>query len=178
MHRPPAPRRWFAWPLLLAAFPAAAEVRDAAAAGFTVENARTVAGPPDAVWQALVGEVDRWWSKDHSWWGAASRLTLDARAGGCFCETGADGRQAMHMQVVFVDPGRTLRLTGGLGPLQGMGLHGAMEWRLEPAEGGTRVTLHYRAGGYVPGGLEKLAPAVDGVLALQLERLAAHLAPR
>jgi len=102
MHRPPAPRRWFAWPLLLAAFPAAAEVRDAAAAGFTVENARTVAGPPDAVWQALVGEVDRWWSKDHSWWGAASSAggALGVSVGGLL--TGLLGwRSAMAMTCVL-----------------------------------------------------------------------------
>src|SRR3546814_7901970 len=64
------------------------------------------------------------------------------------------------MVVVFAEPGKLLRLAGGLGPLQGMGLHGVMEWRLAPIEGGTRVTLFYRAGGYTPDDLSKFAPVV------------------
>src|SRR3546814_11608851 len=72
------------------------------------------------------------------------------------------------MVVVFAEPGKLLRLAGGLGPLQGMGLHGVMEWRLAPIEGGTRVTLFYRAGGYTPADLSKFAPVVDRVQALPL----------
>ena len=73
------------------------------------------------------------------------------------------------MTVVFVDPGKTLRLVGGLGPLQGMGLHGALEFRLVANEkGGTRITMWYRAGGYTPDDLSKFAPVVDQVMAAQL----------
>ena len=120
-------------------------------------------------------DIDRWWPKDHSWWGAESKLSIDARAGGCFCEI-AGARQAQHMTVAFVDPGRTLRMIGGLGPLQGMGLGGALEFRLAPADGGgTRITLWYRAGGYSPDDVGKLAPVVDKVQAQQLGGLAAWL---
>jgi hypothetical protein len=83
--------------------------------------------------------------------------------------------------VTFVDPGKTLRMTGGLGPLQGMGLSGALEFRLAPAAGGTTITLFYRAGGYTPDDLAAFAPIVDQVQALQLGGLADHLraaAPR
>src|SRR3546814_14149253 len=79
------------------------------------------------------------------------------------------------MVVVFAEPGKLLRLAGGLGPLQCMGLHGVMEWRLAPIEGGTRVTLFYRAGRYTPDDLSKFAPAVDRVQTLQLSGFAAHL---
>lgn len=79
------------------------------------------------------------------------------------------------MRVAFVDPAATLRLLGGLGPLQGMGLHGVMEWRLEPLNEGTRITLRYRAGGYAPDDLTELAPVVDSVQAQQLGALAAYL---
>ena len=37
-------------------------------------------------------------------------------------------RSAEHMRIGFVDPGVQLRMLGGLGPLQGMGLHGALDW--------------------------------------------------
>lgn len=162
-----------AW-LATVATGAPAAVKDAAPAGFTVENTVVVPVDAEAAWRGLVGDVDRWWPKDHTWWGAASRLSIDARAGGCFCEIGG-ARQAQHMVVAYVDPQRLLRMTGGLGPLQGMGLHGALEWRLAPAEGGTRITLHYRVGGYTPDDLSKFAPVVDRVQAQQLGALAAHL---
>jgi len=154
--------------------PVQAEVKDATPSGFTVENTRLVAADPQAAWKALIDDVDRWWPKDHSWWGQASKLSIDPRAGGCFCED-AGAQQAQHMQVSFVDPGRLLRMSGGLGPLQGMGLHGTLEFRLAPEGEGTRITLWYRVGGYAPEDLSKLAPVVDKVQTLQLAGLADFL---
>lgn len=173
-------RRFIRAMALVAAFAAYgtganAAVKDSSASGFTVENAEVVPVDADAAWKALVGDVDRWWPKDHSWWGTESKLSIDARAGGCFCEI-AGARQAQHMTVTFVDPGKTLRMVGGLGPLQGMGLHGALEFRLTPNEGGgTRITLFYRAGGYSPDDLGKFAPVVDQVQGQQLRGLAEFL---
>jgi hypothetical protein len=79
------------------------------------------------------------------------------------------------MEVVFVDPGKLLRLTGGLGPLQGMGLDGVLEFRLEAAGDGTSITMFYRAGGYTPDDLTQLASIVDQVQGLQLDGLADYL---
>jgi hypothetical protein len=59
--------------------------------------------------------------------------------------------------------------------MQGMGLSGVLEWRLQAAEGGTRITLWYRAGGYSPDDLRQLAPVVDRVQGLQLGGLANYL---
>jgi uncharacterized protein YndB with AHSA1/START domain len=159
------------------ASPARAEVKDASASGFTVENAVDVPVDAATAWQVLVGGVDSWWPKDHTWWGRASTLSIDARAGGCFCEKNRD-HQVQHMQVVFVDPPKLLRMSGGLGPLQGMGLTGALEWRLTPTDGGTHIVLWYRAGGYTPDDLSKFAPVVDSVQALQLGGLANNLRHR
>ncbi|MGO1071693.1 SRPBCC family protein [Lysobacter sp. CA199] len=163
--------------LALAAGAAGAAIKDVAPNGFTIENEQVMPVDPATAWKALVEDVDRWWPKDHSWWGAASELSIDPRAGGCFCEIGDDGKQqALHMTVSFVDPGKTLRLLGGLGPLQGMGVTGAMEFRLSPAkDGGTRIVLHYRAGGYTPDDLSKFVPAIDKVQGLQLGGLADYL---
>jgi hypothetical protein len=154
--------------------PAQAEVKDASPSGFTVENSAVVPVDASTAWQALVGSVDLWWPKEHTWWGRASRLSIDARAGGCFCEIAGE-RQVQHMQVVFVDPHKLLRMIGGLGPFQGMGLSGVLEWRMTAVDGGTRITLWYRAGGYTPDDLSKLAPAVDSVQAQQLGGLANYL---
>lgn len=152
-----------------------AAVKDATAAGFTLENTQVVPVDAATAWKALVEDVDRWWPKDHSWWGAESTLSIQPRAGGCFCEI-AGARQAQHMLVTFVDPGATLRMIGGLGPLQGMGLHGALEFRLAPVDGGgTRITLYYRAGGYSPDDLGQFAAVVDRVQGVQLAGLADYL---
>lgn len=160
---------------LPAAGGARAEVKDATAGGFTLENTAHV--PTDAMtaWKALVEDVDRWWPADHTWWGAEAELVIEPRAGGCFCER-LGAQQALHMLVTFVDPGTLLRLTGGLGPLQGMGLHGVLEFRFAPADGGgTTITMFYRAGGYTPDDLSKFVPVVDKVQALQLGGLADYL---
>ncbi len=82
------------------------------------------------------------------------------------------------MQVVLADPGKLLRMSGGLGPLQGMGLAGVLEWRLSAIDGGTRIVLWYRAGGYTPDDLSKFAPVVDHVQGLQLDGLANYLRHR
>ena len=164
--------------VVTAAWPATAraEIKNATPSGFTVENTRVVPVDAATAWKALVEQVDKWWPKDHTWWGKESVLSIDARAGGCFCER-AGAREAMHLTVAFLDPGKTLRMTGGLGPLQGMGLHGALEFRFAPAPDGkgTSITLFYRAGGYSPDDLSKFAPVVDQVQGLQLAGLATFL---
>jgi uncharacterized protein YndB with AHSA1/START domain len=162
-------------PALALAGPAQAEIKDRSPGGFTLENVRTVPVSADEAFRVLVEEVDQWWPRDHTWWGAASTLSIEPRAGGCFCER-AGTREAQHMTVGFVDPGRTLRLLGGLGPMQGMGLHGVLEFRFAPdPAGGTRIMMFYRSGGYSPDDLGEFAPIVDRVQALQLGGLAERL---
>jgi hypothetical protein len=54
-----------------AAVPVQAEVKDASPSGFTLENSAVVPVDAMSAWQALVGSVDSWWPKDHTWWGRA-----------------------------------------------------------------------------------------------------------
>jgi hypothetical protein len=153
---------------------AQAAIKDAQPDGFTLENSEWVPVAPQAAYTALVKEVGRWWPADHTWWGDASKLVITDKAGGCFCEING-AQQAWHMTVTFTDPGKLLRMTGGLGPLQGMGLDGALEWRFVEENGGTRITLWYRVGGYTPDDMSKFAPVVDKVQGLQLGGLATFL---
>lgn len=148
--------------------PAKAEVIYIVDTGFSVENRVRIHQPAERVWQALIQQVDQWWPKDHSWW--EGTFTIDPHAGGCFCER-KGGQSALHMMITLVDPGQLMRMTGGLGPLQGLGLSGVLDWQLSPDENNsqvTQVTLTYRVNGYLPGGLAGLAPVVDQVQALQL----------
>ncbi len=133
-------------------------------------------GSPERIYRAITEEVSAWWDAAHSYSGSADDFTLDARAGGCFCETLPDGGSVEHMRVVMAAPGKLLRMTGGLGPLQSMGASGTMEFALAPGEA-ERTTLRftYTVGGFVPDGLGAMAEPVDEVLAGQLGRLADYL---
>ncbi|HEX4871283.1 MAG TPA: SRPBCC family protein [Nevskiaceae bacterium] len=153
---------------------ASARVLDQGPNGFTLQNEVVVPVTAERAYRALTEEVGQWWPDDHTWWGGSERLSIEARAGGCFCERQGEA-QARHMEVVFVDPPRLLRMVGGLGPLQGMGWSGALEWRFAAVEGGTRITLWYRAGGYAPEDLGRFVAIVDQVQGLQLGGLARHL---
>jgi uncharacterized protein YndB with AHSA1/START domain len=160
-------------PLILAlalAGPAAAEVKSAAPNGFEVASTVTISAPADRVYSAL-GEAGRWWSSSHTFSRDSANLSLELRAGGCFCERLKDGGSVTHMVVVYAAPGAGLRLRGALGPLQVEGVDGALSWTLKPAEGGASVTQSYVVGGYIRGGMEPWAPRVDRVLDEQLQRL-------
>ena len=157
-------------PVLAVAGPTLAEVKSVAPNGFEVVSATTIAAPADRVYAAL-GEVGRWWSASHTFSRDAANLSLELRAGGCFCERLKDGGSVQHLQVVYAAPGQGLRLRGALGPLQMEGVDGTLSWTLKPTEGGTNVTQTYVVGGYIRGGMEQWAPRVDRVLDEQLQRL-------
>lgn len=75
------------------------------------------------------------------------------------------------MRVVYLKTNEALRLSGALGPLQASGVAGAMTWRLSAAEKGTRLEVTYSVGGYMAGGFETIAPAVETVVKEQADRL-------
>lgn len=153
--------------LIAAASPGVAAVKSAAPSGFEIESRATVRATPAEAYAAL-GRIGRWWNSDHTYSGDAANLTLDLKAGGCFCEAiPADGGSIEHMRVVYARPGAALRLQGGLGPLQGEAVSGTLTWTLTPAAGGTEIVQTYIVGGNVRGGADKLAPLVDQVLAEQ-----------
>jgi len=148
-----------------------AEVVAKSSAGFVSKHTLNIAAPLQRVFEALTDDVGRWWNPEHSYSGVAANFSIDARAGGCFCEQLKDGSVA-HMTVVFVARNSVLRMIGGLGPLQSMAVNGSMTFALTPSDnGGTRLQYEYAVGGYSPEGLEALAEAVDRVQLDQLQRL-------
>lgn len=152
------------------ALPAAAEVTTVEAGGFQVKTVVEIAAPRADVWKALL-QPGRWWNPQHSWSGEAKNLSLEARAGGCFCERWPSG-EAMHMLVWFVKPEAELRLWGALGPLSMQGAAGGLSVELQQAgPRSTKATLTYTVGGYLVGGAKTWAPIVDGVLLDQMQRL-------
>jgi uncharacterized protein YndB with AHSA1/START domain len=159
--------------LLALSIPASAEVVDAQPNGFALKYAYDLAQSREAVYRALA-DVARWWDTSHSYSGVASNLSLDARAGGCFCEKLPAG-SVQHMTVIHANAPGELMLQGGLGPLASLGVAGAMEWTLTERAGGTHLEVTYNVGGFVPGGLAPLAPMVDQVVAIQVKRFKTYV---
>jgi uncharacterized protein YndB with AHSA1/START domain len=158
---------------LLIAGAARPEVIDSQPSGFTVREGRVIAAPLAKVWAVLVAPAS-WWDSNHTFSRDARNLTLSPKPGGFWQESLPSGGGARHLVVVFVDPPTTLRLEGALGPLQADGAAGHLTFKLTPQDGGTSITLTYDVGGHAPGGLDKLAALVDGVLDEQLGRLKAR----
>jgi carbon monoxide dehydrogenase subunit G len=149
-----------------------AEVTDKSAAGFEVTEKAHIAAPAAKVWDALM-RPDKWWSSQHSWSGDAKNLYFDPS--GCFCERLKRGA-VRHMTIIYNDGATTLRLNGGLGPMQFTGASGNLGFTLKPAGADTDLVVTYDVGGYAKGGLaETLAAPVDAVLGEQVSRLKKYL---
>lgn len=158
----------FAFAAGLATVPASAEVIESHGGGFATAHVAEVPTSVRQTWDALI-VPSRWWS--HTWSGDPANLTLDPRAGGCFCETvppfeGAIAAGSVeHMHVVSVMPGKHLRMTGALGPLQAEGLTGTLTVTLEPNGAGARISWDYLVDGRARFALDQVASVVDGVQA-------------
>jgi hypothetical protein len=160
---------------LFAASPAAAEVVSAGPNGFEVRHSINLVIPQPKAFAAL-SEIQNWWSKDHTYSGDASRLSLQMRPGGCFCERLDNGGGIEHLRVTYVQPGERAVLTGSLGPLLYEATSGVMDIKVERIAGGSRITMDYRAAGFAKGGAAELAPIVDKVLGDQMKRLRVYAA--
>lgn len=155
--------------LLISTF-AVCEVADSGSNGFTIKTTLTIQASPEGVYRHLI-RVGEWWDPTHTFSGDSHNLTIEEKPGGCFCEKLPNQGGVRHMQVVYVDPGKTLRMIGGLGPLQSMAATGSMTIGLSPAGNGTKLELTYAVTGYAPGGMNNLAAPVDSVLTQQFTRL-------
>lgn len=147
-----------------------AETSNVSASGFIVTWRPEVQATPAQVWQALV-QVGRWWNSQHSWSGQAANMSIELAPGGCWCERWGEGRSVMHGQVIAVHPGSMLRLHAQLGPLQEMPVNAVLTFVIGVADGKTRLRVTYRVAGPADAALDKLAPAVDGVIGEQVGRL-------
>lgn len=161
------------WVLLIPAV-SSAEVVSQAEHGFHIKS--TINAPVSAVdaYRQFL-QVSEWWIEDHTWFGSAENLILNPVAGGCFCEINGD-QQVQHMTVSYVNPGKALRMTGGLGPLQQMGVSGTLSYQFVGiSEHESLVVQEYRVSGFYPEGLDSLASIVDSVQSAQLNSLQARL---
>ncbi len=167
------------WAFLLALPVAAglyAEVADAGPNGFVVKSTWTIKAQPEVVYGRFMNNVGDWWNAAHTWSGDARNLSIEARVNGCFCEKLANNGGVRHLQIVYLDPGKVVRFTGGLGPFQAMAVTGALTIEFKPAaEGSTTLTLTYTIGGYMDKAPRIYAGMADGMLAEQFGRFKAYV---
>jgi uncharacterized protein YndB with AHSA1/START domain len=155
--------------VLLQLFSARAAVVEAAPNGFAIQEAVHIAATPERVYAALIAPA-KWWNSEHTFSQSAANLTLDARAGGCFCENWKGG-SVQHLTVADAEPGRILRMRGALGPFQAQAVDGALTFTLKASSGGTDLTLDNTVGGFMKGGVGKWPLLADAMLADQIARL-------
>lgn len=160
-------RYWIIGAVALVSNPVGAAVVQSGPNGFALRHSVNLVIPPDKAFSAI-GELPRWWGKDHTYSGDSANLSMSLRPGGCFCERLEKGGGIEHMRVTLVQPGERLLMTGALGPLLFEGVSGVMDLKVEKIAGGARVTMDYRAAGFANNNATTLAPLVDKVLGEQL----------
>jgi len=153
---------------------AEAAVISSGGGGFVVREEVEFSGNATNAWKHLV-DIGSWWDPKHTYSGHSSNLSLTLQPGGCWCEKLDHAGFVRHLDVALVIPEKMLRLTGGLGPLQGMGATGALTFTLRAvSDTATTVVTEYSVAGYSSDGFTSLAAAVDDVLAAQMKRFAAR----
>ena len=124
---------------------------------------------PEQLWQRLIRPAT-WWHPDHTYSGDAANLSLDVQAGGLWREDW-DGRSVAHGRVLFVDPGKVLRLDAPFGPLQGLGAYTMWTITITPDENGSAVVFDEVSTGPPTAKLTDVAGAVDYVKSEAIRRL-------
>ena len=157
--------------LLMLSGTAAQSEPQVTANGFLVKFDVSVNAARAKVYDALVGQIGSWWNPEHTYSHDAKNLSIDARPGGCFCEKLPNGGGIEHLRVIYLAPPQVVRFSGALGPLQASGVTGSMTWKLSDDSDSTRIELSYSVGGFIQGGFDKIAPAVEAMLREQMDRL-------
>ena len=120
-----------------------AEVKKSDAGSFSLEQELTLPASPDAVYDALTGDISPWW--DHSFSQKPDKLYIEPRPGGGFYEIfNSSGDGALHATVIYAERGKRLRFTGPLG-LSGEPVDMVTTYELSPDAAGARLHLTVNA---------------------------------
>jgi hypothetical protein len=169
---------WAALALLLGSTGAEAEVVHSSPNGFEVRETVSLVVPSERAFDAF-RDIGGWWNPEHTYSGDSANLSLVLAPGGCFCERiPKTGGGIEHLRVAYVEPGQHIVLTGSLGPLLYEATTGVMDVQVARIAGGSQLILDYKVAGFANGGADKLAIAVDGVLANQMKRYRAFATSR
>jgi len=104
-------------------------------------------GSPEAMYDALTGDISGWW--DHTMSEDPVRLEIQPRPGGHFVEVFDDsGDGVVHATVTYAQRGKMLRMEGPLG-LAGHAIHMVTTYTLTPTAEGSRLNVLVHASGEV-----------------------------
>lgn len=148
-----------------------AEVADAGPSGFTVKSTWTIKATPGDVYKGLMEKVGDWWNPAHTWSQDSHNLSIEPKVNGCFCEKLPNNGGVRHMEIIYLDPAKTVRFSGALGPFQAMAVTGVLTVQLTPAEGSTKLNLTYTLGGYMEMVPRTAGGMADAMLKEQFTRL-------
>lgn len=167
-------RQWAGLLVLACSAALQADVVDSSASGYTVKQSYTIQAAPQDVYKKffLVGS---WWNGQHTFSGDAHNLSIEEKAGGCFCEKMPNGGGVKHLEVMYLSPGKNIVMHGALGPLQSIAAAGSLVIQLTAADGGTKLDVVYTVTGYLPAGMNTWAAPSDGMLKGQFTRLKAYI---
>lgn len=157
--------------LMLFAVPVRADVVETEANGFQLKDRFEVQLDSARAFTAFVDDFNKWWDASHSYSGKAENLSIDIKER-CFLERLPDRGFVRHLELIYFQPGKAIRFSGGLGPLQQMGVCGALTIKFTESDDKTIIEMEYNVSGRLEQGLDKFAPAVDKVLAGQMQRFA------
>jgi hypothetical protein len=149
---------------------AVAAVADASAAGFTVKISLTITAAPGQAYDRFIHNISDWWNPQHTFSGDPRNLSIEEKPMGCFCEKLPNGG-VRHMEIIYVERGKLLRMSGLLGPLQGIGGAAVLTTSFSAAGTGTKLDATYSVSGYSAAGMNAFAGTVDSVLSDQFNRL-------
>jgi len=135
-----------------------ADVKSPAPGSFAIEQDLLLPAAPDAVYDALTGDISPWW--DHTFSERPKKLFIEAKPGGGFWEIFNDaGDGVLHATVIYAQRGRRLRFSGPLG-LSGSAVNMVTTYDLKPEGTGTRFHMTTNASGQID---ESTAKIVDQV---------------
>jgi len=143
------------------------------ATGFEISHAWMVEADPSTVYGALTDDVGQWWNGDHTYSLDAKNMYFVLKQPGCLCEQLPNSGWVEHLRLVYLAPGKEIRLVGGLGPLQSMAVNGIMILTLGQEGAYTKLQLVYKVGGNEA--IRDWAQPVAGVLVEQFDRLVEHM---
>src|SRR5258708_9642226 len=124
------------------------EVEDSSSTGFTVKLALNIKATPEEVYRRLI-HVGDWWNPQHTFSGDSHNLSIEEKPMGCFCEKLPNQGAVRHMEVVYLVPGKSLVLSGALGPLQSLAATRNLRIELSAEPAGTKLEVTYALTGYL-----------------------------
>jgi uncharacterized protein YndB with AHSA1/START domain len=151
---------WIAVATLVAFLPSSlrSDTKDLKAGAFQVQQELILPASPEAVYDAVTGDISGWW--DHSFSDHPKKLFIEAKPGGGFWEIFDDaGNGALHATVIYAERGKRLRFTGPLG-LSGQAVNVVTTYDFLPDPAGTKLRLTCNVSGQIADGQDKIMDSV------------------